>query len=144
MNLRTKLAFTLISVVVGGGFAAKSFLNTEPRLTIKVDDSTFSEMIMTPGFGPLQRHPMHDRTLTVPIAYGKQLLQLRRDDGSSLWLFYAHSDVGLRRIVEIRINSKDGETGKATLRYNGFQNNAVTFKFQDHESAEHPLNLHGP
>jgi hypothetical protein len=144
MNLHTKLAVTLIAVVVGGGFAARSFLNTEPRLTIKVDDSTFSEVIMTPDSGPLQRHPMHGNTVTLPIAYGKQFLQLRRDDGSSLWLFYAHSDVGLRRIVEIRIDSEDAEAGKATLRYNGFQNNAVTFKFQDHESAEHPLNLHGP
>lgn len=144
MKLPAKLAFVALAVVALGVFAANRFLNAEPRLTIKLHGSNYSEAILSPGFGPLQDQPVKNNTATFPVAYGKQFLQLRRADGSSLWLFYSHLDVGLRRFVEVRIDSIDAETGKATLRYNGFENNAVTFKFRDHETEEQALSLHGP
>lgn len=144
MRLPAKLALALAAAAAVAVFAANRFLNTEPRLTIKVAGAKYSEVVLRPAVGPDQRYPVDKDTVAVPVAYGKQLLQLSGPKVPPLWLFYSHTDVGLRRIVEIRIDSIDAATGEATLRYNGFKNNSLRFRFQDHEIEEQPLNLHGP
>ena len=139
MRLPAKLALVVAAAAAVAVFAANRFLNTEPRLTINLHGARFSEVIVRPSVGSEQRPALTNGIATLPLTYGPTYLEFRSDDGSALWLYYFHADVGVRRLVKIQIDSGNPATGVVQLHFNGFKNHEVTFRFEDHQTMEQSL-----
>lgn len=143
--MKRSVRFVGIILLLGvfGAVAIGCFLTMEPRLVIETHGVDYSEVVMHSDEDPGRALVFDGGQARLPLFYGKQLFELKRAQGPSLWLFYAHTDAGLRRVVKFSISRQGDGSGTLILTYNGLRENSSAFKFAEHTTWEHPLSVHG-